>query len=76
MHFQLLRPLPLLGVDSRRRKCPDVALALSRVDDMHGTLAGGKALADEGQQHLIELIVVVKERARMTTAAECRDRRD
>ena len=47
-----------------------VAVALRRIDDMHGAIADSEALADERQQHLIELIVVVKERARMTTAAD------
>jgi hypothetical protein len=47
-----------------------MSVALGRIDDMHGTIAGGKAIRNEREQNLIELIVVVEECARMTTAAD------
>ena len=58
------------GVDARRRQRLHVAFALRRIDDVHRAIAGGEALADEGEQHLVELVVGMEERARVAAAPD------
>ena len=47
-----------------------VPFAFRRIDDVHRAIAGREPLPDEGEHHLVELIVGVKERTRVTAAPD------
>ena len=69
-HFELARVLTALRVDACRRQGFQVPFAFRRIDDVHRAIAGRESLADEGEHHLVELIVGVKERTRMAAAPD------
>jgi hypothetical protein len=47
-----------------------VPFAFGGIDNVHRAIAGGEPLPDKGEHHLVKLIVGVKERTRMTAAAD------
>ena len=57
-------------VDAGSGQRLEVALAFGRIDDVHGAVAGGEPLADEGKKDLVELVLGMEERARMAAAAD------
>ena len=57
-------------VDAGSRQRLDVAFAFRGIDDVHRAIAGSEAFPDEGQQHLVELLLGVEERAGVAAAAD------